>query len=253
MIVNFITANFIISGCLYVYSQSFPITVYFFISALILGVVKGVKYPLWIDIFLLITLFLVYFTEKIHYPNYFFSSFHLLPDRLAVLAGFILGLKYFPKKPVMLFITAFGLIGIVSGFSDMVAASVHLVSSPGQYSQSFVTDRYGKIPEFIKFITRNTSEKSTLVIPPPLPGMRLTGDLWLMNAWGYPRKIIQYYKNINLADTDYIIVSSETDAGHPKPQVWPDFDIPCTTFLPFEWNKGSPGWGLLKLDHSCIN
>jgi hypothetical protein len=215
---------------------------------------------------------IVYWLEFTTYDNFVYSHFHILPDHLAIFAGFLIGLFILSRMIKQSFLIMLSLMVVVSfGFSGIsratAAAAANLslwLFSPQSIADRAVSNIYGNDLKFIEFIKNSTPDNSRIVIPPAAAGRRHTADIWLMSSFLYPRKITDYRPEMDLSKYDYVVISSEFDTEQTQGNTWPDFDIKNARVVIYDWDNdrgvqipelgynskiisAAPSWGLITI------
>lgn len=181
------------------------------------------------------------FLEKYFYPNYIYSQIGLNPIHLYFATALIFStyfLRYTKSAlPILaLFIIGYSAPGIIgSSLALIVKTAVSQDTSADQMVSVF-----GEKYRFIIFLESTTPLDSKILIPPNTLPWRHTGDVYLMQAWLYPRKIYTAsYGWVLEPDSfkifDFILISSESDGT--KKGTWPDFYIPARKIIIYDWER----------------
>ena len=191
-----------------------------------------------------------YFLEKIHYPNYIFSTFHIHPDHLAVpllisIYSFIISsknsllliskhrealFKWFPFVVILSWI-------IFKNFTDSGSYAareiIFMINNPrATYDQKMELKVGKQFYNYVLFVKTNTPEDSTLLIPPfPAWQWAQTGNIPYMTYFLYPRTLLngkEYTPGYDLKkdDIDFVLVAwGELPAPTGSLSGWPKFDV----------------------------
>lgn len=198
------------------------------ISGLIIIISKGErKHPILESIYnflyplnlLLFPSFLVFgyiinAVEAAHYPNYVFSSFHLQPQNFSpiiLLSGFVIFTQFCPKiierylyktkliKPIellsMLLIIPLTILFSYENATISITGAIKgdafvIQNIDMSYDDKMKYTWGGFFYEYMNFIKNNTSENSTIAIPPQESPWLSTGNAGLVRYFLYPRFVI---------------------------------------------------------------
>lgn len=194
---------------------------------------------------------LFYLLEKIHYPNYVFSTFHIHPAQLAtplalsvyayaisskdvllmILNNSEILFKWFPITTILLWILIQNFIEV--GMSAGRDLSFMAKNPTASYDQK-MEEKLGKqFYNYALFVKENTPEDSKILLPPfPANPWPQTGNIPYMTYFLYPRTLLngeEYSSKHDLKKEgiDYVLVTwgemQPTSGSHTNG--WPKFDV----------------------------
>lgn len=192
-----------------------------------------------------------YITEKIHYSNYVFSTYHLQPSLLATpFALSIFALIFSSKKVILnslknpkILLGWFPMIAVmlwilIPNITDITLSSYKnlqfIVRNPKATYDQKMQEKVGKqFYDYVLFIKNNTPEDSSILLPPfPAYPWPQTGNIPYMTYFLYPRKLYngdEYSSKYDLVkdNIDYVLIDwGETIATSGEfTHGWPKFDI----------------------------
>jgi len=192
-----------------------------------------------------------YLLEKIHYPNYVFSTFHIHPLELGTplalsIYAFIISSKdvllVIRKNPEILYkwfpvvvITSWILVKSFIDLGTSVARDVSfIIKNPtASYDQKMEEKLGKKFYDYVLFVKKSTPEDSKILIPPfPTWPWAQSGNIPYMTYFLYPRVLLngEEYSpkyDLNKEDIDYVLLTwGELDApAVVQTNGWPKFDV----------------------------
>lgn len=220
--------------------------------------------------------------EKLVYPNFVFSHFHLHPDMLilpltALVVIFFINQVESTITGFLNFLIFFLLLQYI-----LVDLSLLKNENPVFVIKNLRLDydekmrlSVGKLPyDYAIFIKNNTPKESVILIPPQGFPWPQTGNGAYLRYFIYPRKLIngkEKEAGVDLSKVDFVLLdygeSNASEYGYTN--YWPKFDIPSEYII--YWNPGSGEviredktlyrydlnekdklWGLIKVDKSRL-
>lgn len=196
---------------------------------------------------MLLTYLVLNALEKLKYPNYVFSHFHLHPEMLLLPLIMLLLIFLFTESEIRVKNLFYILIFLV--FCQYLASDLATVKGKSVvYVFKNMNLNYdkkmeiliGKIPyDYAIFIKENTPENATILIPPQAYPWPQTSNEAYLRYFIYPRKLInggERSAQNDLAEIDYVLLDyGETNISQfGYTNVWPKFDVPAE-FIVY-WN-----------------
>jgi hypothetical protein len=215
--------------------------------------------------------------ENATYPNYVFSHFHLHPELLflpIISVTLFYMLNENKKRNHFLF---YGIIILILGQYVIKDFNIIKNSRPFfilrninlSYDEKMELT-VGKISyDFTMFVKNNTSEDSTILIPPQGYPWPQTGNVAYLRYFLYPRKLISGNERDpggNIKNVDYVLIDyGETNISeHGYTNIWPKFDINGDYIIhwnpldgttlkenigvyTFQSSKNTEEWGLIRV------
>lgn len=217
------------------------------------------NFVLSINAWLLIPLLLFYLIfvglEAAHFPNYVLAHFHFHLDGLIGLVLFNLSLFIVEKsksslpekKTKITLFTYLAIIALTVYFavgSSMLSVNTALIEDfyiflhPRSSYDEKMYYRWGDFYRFMTFVSNNTPEDATIVIPPRrLPWYSRTGDMGLVRSFLFPRKLLEYTSE-NIPDVGslprgtYVLISwGEAECNIPDCYGWPKQPIQANRII----------------------
>jgi hypothetical protein len=185
--------------------------------------------------------------EFIHYPNYVYSHWHIIPENVCFLSANLFALWYLNIKKTKskialissLIIMQLFVISTIPVFARSLSQFYNLYNGIHTNMADQLHMYYGPRYEYFEFVKAVTPPNSRIQIPPEILPWRYTGNHQFMGAWLYPRQI-DVFSRINSqppSSPDYIIISSEEDGAPYK--LWPDFPIQSDLLYVYDFENHS--------------
>ncbi len=186
--------------------------------------------PLCVSYYILVAV------EAENYPNFVYSTFHLLPDNLAplvLLSAYLLIINKFIVRPikinpktvwekinfwnvVLAISLLFFFLFLAKDILFTVRSSAKTISESIGYinksKEEKMRDRFGVVYDFARFIRENTPENSYILIPPQEYPWPMTGNVLFFRYFLYPRRLINggtYEVGVDIVNEkiDYILIA----------------------------------------------
>lgn len=190
--------------------------------------------------------------EAGNFHNYVFSQIHVQPNNflyLVILSGelFVVSKLIQQKKfsfkasivnillgAVLLFVFSEGSLRIINAatYSDL-----YIIRNLTASYDSKMTERWGIYYRYMQFVKNNTSENSSILIPPQETPWLSTGNGGLDRYFLYPRSLGNGGRDdlSNLKDYDYVMLAwGEWNNGTPDSYGWPKIRIPAEEVVYFD-------------------
>lgn len=176
--------------------------------------------------------------EKVKYPNYIFSHFHLHP--FLFLISVILMTVIFllnnneRKSHILLHVTLFFILvqyAIVDFNSVKKAQPLFILKNSGLSHDQKMEISIEKVPyDYAMFVKNFIPEDSTILIPPQGYPWPQTGNVAYLRYFTYPRKLINGNERdpkVDLKDVDFVLIDygETTISEYGFTNVWPKFDV----------------------------
>jgi len=176
--------------------------------------------------------------EKVKYPNYVFSHFHLHPFLLltsVILITVIFLLNNNEKKShVLLCVILFFVLVqyIIVDFKGIKKTQpLFILKNFGLSYDQKMGISIGKVPyDYIMFVKKIIPEDSTVLIPPQGYPWPQTGNVAYLRYFIYPRKLINGNEKdpkVDLKSLDFVLIDygETTISEYGFTNVWPKFDV----------------------------
>lgn len=201
---------------------------------------------------LIIVYYVMVSTEAANYPNYIFSTYHVLPENVIYLVffnlfnvflgitggfkdttsthpylkrfGYSSGLKQLLILVMVVFLLYFGIENMGKTTIDLIKEGSFIVLHPyASYDEKMET-RWPFFYGYMKFVKDNTPESSAIAIPPPVRPWLSVGNSVLVRYFLYPRFLITDENEFPTdRNPDYFLLTrglwnayDEKDYGWPK-------------------------------------
>jgi hypothetical protein len=231
--------------------------------------------------------FIFYSLEKINYPNYVFSTYHIHPTQLTVplvlsLYSYIISSKnillvylkkteilhkWFPIIVIMLWIL---FQNFIDSGSYAAREILFMIRNPKASYDRKMEEKIGKqFYDYVLFIKENSPQDSKILIPPFQTGLwEQTGNVPYMTYFLYPRTLLNGKESISSYDLqkekiDYVLVVWEEFPTSPGSyDGWPKFEIKAEKVVYmvsptenkeekgdyiYKQNGNKEAWGIIKV------
>jgi len=224
-----------------------------------------------IAIILFIFSSILYFFEYRYFPNYSFSHFHLNPLGLAFAFSILAIFIYRPtvKKSILLtfstyLLIVFALANLPAVIGDSVSGLTYAISTRNQTYNQKLAQEIGPDYDYFQFVNSIVKEDETIMLPPWQLPWRHTGDFNYARYFLYPRKVVNGQLTLLPSETNYVLLTSETENGMDKDYpIWPNFPVKAEEIIIYNFNDntsqiitknydpkdwlGKHPWGLIKI------